>query len=193
MHTYSKRSTDSETSHKAVPLAGATSDPLHEALNRRATVQAQMQLGETLNNTGLPDDVKSGIESLSGTSLDDVRVHYNSGAPAQLNAAAYTQSTDIHVAPGQEQHLAHEAWHVVQQKQGRVQPTMQMHGVGVNDDHGLEKEADVMGERATQIDEPAQRMALDDEDEEPAQMMSLDDEEETAQMKSVLQARWLRR
>jgi hypothetical protein len=25
---------------------------------------------------------------------------------------------DIHIGPGQEKHLAHEAWHTVQQKQG---------------------------------------------------------------------------
>ncbi|HCC51392.1 MAG TPA: hypothetical protein DEQ30_04490, partial [Porphyromonadaceae bacterium] len=73
-----------------------------------------------INKTGLPDDLKTGIENLSGYSMDDVRVHYNSGKPAQLQALAYTQGTDIHVAPGQEKHLPHEAWHVVQQKQGRV-------------------------------------------------------------------------
>lgn len=85
------------------------------------------------NNTGLPDNLKTGIESLSGMSMDNVRVHYNSSQPAQLNALAYAQGTDIHVAPGQEQHLPHEAWHVVQQAQGRVQPTMQMKdGVPVN-------------------------------------------------------------
>jgi Domain of unknown function (DUF4157) len=101
------------------------------------------------NNTGLPDHLKSGIESLSGLSMDDVTVHYNSSQPAQLNALAYTQGTDIHVAPGQEQHLPHEAWHVVQQAQGRVQPTMQLKdGVPVNDDQGLEREADVMGAKA---------------------------------------------
>jgi hypothetical protein len=45
--------------------------------------------------------------------------------------------------------LPHEARHVVQQKQGRMQPTMQMMGkVNVNDDAGLEKEADVMGAKA---------------------------------------------
>ncbi|HAP61901.1 MAG TPA: hypothetical protein DCR93_21180, partial [Cytophagales bacterium] len=33
--------------------------------------------------------------------------------------------TDIHLAPGQQKHLPHEAWHVVQQKQGRVKPTLQ--------------------------------------------------------------------
>jgi hypothetical protein len=101
------------------------------------------------NKTGLPDHLKSGVENLSGFSMDDVKVHYNSNQPAQLNALAYAQGTDIHVAPGQEQHLPHEAWHVAQQKQGRVQPTMQMkEGVPVNDDAGLEHEADVMGAKA---------------------------------------------
>lgn len=101
------------------------------------------------NNTGLPDKLKGGIENLSGYSMDDVKVHYNSDKPAQLQAHAYAQGTDIHIASGQEKHLPHEAWHVVQQKQGRVKPTMQMKGkVNINDDIGLEKEADVMGERA---------------------------------------------
>jgi hypothetical protein len=101
------------------------------------------------NNTGLPDDLKSGIENLSGFAMDDVKVHYNSPKPAQLQAHAYAQGTDIHVASGQEKHLPHEAWHVVQQKQGRVQPTLQMKdNVNVNDDVGLENEADVMGEKA---------------------------------------------
>ncbi|NDV67379.1 hypothetical protein D0T66_00510 [Dysgonomonas sp. 25] len=45
--------------------------------------------------------------------MDDVRVHYNSAKPAQLQALAYAQDTDIHIAPGQEQHLPHEVWYVV--------------------------------------------------------------------------------
>jgi len=105
-----------------------------------------------VNDTGLPDNLKSGIENLSGFAMDDVKVHYNSSQPAQLNAHAYAQGTDIHIASGQEKHLPHEAWHVVQQKQGRVMPTMQMKGrVNVNDDAGLEKEADVMGAKALQL------------------------------------------
>lgn len=104
------------------------------------------------NTTGLPDTLKSGIENLSGVAMDDVKVHYNSAQPAQLNALAYAQGTDIHVAPGQEKHLAHEAWHVVQQKQGRVKATMQMKtGTPVNDDAALEKEADVMGDKAAML------------------------------------------
>jgi|GEM_PF-6500178 len=101
------------------------------------------------NNTGLPDNLKSGIENLSGYAMDDVKVHYNSDKPSQLQAHAYAQGTDIHIASGQEKHLPHEAWHVVQQKQGRVQPTLQMKGnVNINDDAGLENEADVMGAKA---------------------------------------------
>ena len=101
------------------------------------------------NKTGLPDNVKSGVEQLSGVSLSDVKVHYNSPKPAQLQAHAYAQGTDIHVASGQEKHVPHEAWHVVQQKQGRVQATKQMKGkVQVNDDAGLEMEADLMGAKA---------------------------------------------
>ncbi|CAD0007529.1 eCIS core domain-containing protein [Flavobacterium chungangense] len=104
------------------------------------------------NNTGLPDNLKSGIENLSGHSMDDVKVHYNSDKPAALNAHAFAQGTDIHIASGQEKHLPHEAWHVVQQKQGRVKPTLQMKGkVNVNDDKGLEREADVMGTKAITV------------------------------------------
>lgn len=104
------------------------------------------------NNTGLPDQLKSGIESLSGMSMDNVRVQTNSSRPAQLNALAYTQGRDIHVAPGQEKHLPHEAWHAVQQAQGRVKPTTQLTGgVAVNDDAGLEREADLMGAKAATV------------------------------------------
>ena len=104
------------------------------------------------NESGLPGNLKSGIEQLSGIAMDDVKVHYNSSEPAQLNAHAYAQGTDIHVSPGQEKYLPHEAWHVVQQKQGRVKPVFQMKGkVNINDDQGLEKEADVMGHKAIQV------------------------------------------
>lgn len=107
------------------------------------------QRQEKPNNTGLPDQLKTGIESLSGMSMDHVKVHYNSDKPAQLNAHAYAQGSEIHVARGQEKHVPHEAWHVVQQAQGRVKPTMQLKaGIPVNDDAGLEREADVMGAKA---------------------------------------------
>lgn len=117
-----------------------------------APAAAPIQREEAPNDTGMSSQLKSGIESLSGMSMDHVKVHYNSDKPAQLNAHAYAQGSDIHVAPGQEQHVPHEAWHVVQQAQGRVRPTMQMQGgVDVNNDVGLESEADVMGAQALQV------------------------------------------
>jgi hypothetical protein len=77
---------------------------------------------------------------------------YNSSQPVHMNAWAFAQGGDIHVAPGQEQHVPHEAWHVVQQAQGRVKPTMQMHGgVAVNHDRALEREADAMGAQAARM------------------------------------------
>ena len=103
------------------------------------------------NNTGLPDNLKAGVESLSGFSMDDVKVHYNSSQPATVQALAYTQGTDIHVAPGQERHLPHEAWHVAQQLAGRVEPTTEVGGMPVNDNIDLEHEADVMGARANSL------------------------------------------
>ncbi|ACK70162.1 hypothetical protein PCC7424_1727 [Gloeothece citriformis PCC 7424] len=120
-----------------------------DVTEKGAVIQEKSE--EKPNLTGLPDDLKAGVENLSGYSLDDVRVHYNSPKLAQLQALAYTHGTEIHVASGQEEHLPHEAWHVVQQMQGSVKPTMQMKGVQINDDQGLEKEADVMGKRALMI------------------------------------------
>ena len=103
------------------------------------------------NKTGMPDNLKTGIEQLSGIDISDVRVHYNSPKPAQLNAHAYAQGTEIHLSPGQEKHLPHEAWHTVQQKQNRVTPTIETNGVSINDSPALEKEADIMGDKASSI------------------------------------------
>ena len=52
------------------------------------------------NETGMSDNLKAGIEDLSGFAMDDVRVHYNSPEPATVQALAYTQGTDIYVARG---------------------------------------------------------------------------------------------
>jgi hypothetical protein len=97
----------------------------------------------------MPNRLKSGIEAISGVSMDDVKVRRNSAEPAKLGALAYAQGSEIHLGPGQERHLPHEAWHVVQQKQGRVKATRQLRGKrAVNDDPGLEREADVMSASA---------------------------------------------
>ncbi len=123
-----------------------------EAMDDADPLQGKaLQRRETGGQGGLPDPLRSGIESLSGLSMEEVQVHRNSAAHAQVGAHAYAQGRDNHLGPGQERHLPHEAWHVVQQAQGRVRPTLQAKGEAINDDPGLEREADQMGARAAQF------------------------------------------
>ncbi len=132
------------------PAAPRAATPDDQAAPQRAAADRQPSpdVGSGGAAGGLPASLRAGVEALSGMDLSDVRVHRHSGHPAQLNALAYAQGSDIHLGAGQDQHLPHEAWHVVQQRQGRVRPTTQLAGVDVNDDDALEHEADVMGDRA---------------------------------------------
>lgn len=108
------------------------------------------------NRTGIPDDVRQRMESAFATDFSSVRVHPDSSQAPEVGALAYTQGTDIHFAPGQfkpetssgRQLLGHELAHVVQQQEGRVQPTTEIGGMPVNDDVSLEHEADVLGSKA---------------------------------------------
>lgn len=96
------------------------------------------------NLTGIPTQMKLDFEQRSGLSFDDVRVHYNSDKPAQLQALAYTQGTQVYIGPGQERHLKHELGHVVQQKNGDVRPTCYINGLPINDQDYLERKADTL-------------------------------------------------
>ena len=150
---YTHKQKPSTPSNKFFSTATSVADTSlqNEDLQKKANLAnntTQRAEAPRANNTGMPDNLKAGIESLSGFSMDDVRVHYNSSKPATVQALAYTQGTDIHVAPGQEKHLPHEAWHVAQQMAGRVSPTTNINGMPVNDNAALEHEADVMGEKA---------------------------------------------
>ncbi len=105
------------------------------------------------NKTGMPDAVKQRAETALNSDFSDVRVHANSAKAPAVGALAYTQGTDIHFAPGSyspnsssgRSLLGHELTHVVQQSQGRVQPTTTVAGVPVNDNPSLEQEADKLG------------------------------------------------
>jgi len=136
---------------------------LQRTIGNQAVVQLLSTIkgnaGDPLRKEGegykscLPTNLKMGIQNLSGMSMDDVTVNYNSTNPSKVQALAYTQSTDIHLAPGQEKYLPHEAWHVVQQKQERVKPTIHTKNIAINNDAVLEREADVMGRRASEYNE----------------------------------------
>ncbi len=100
------------------------------------------------NLTGIPTQMKLDFEQRSGLSFDDVRVHYNSDMPAQLQALAYTQGTQVYVGPGQERHLPHELGHVIQQKAFPIHATSYVNGVAVNDNPTLETQADILAHSA---------------------------------------------
>lgn len=110
--------------------------------------QSKTQQAEE-NSTGLPDDLKANLEGMSGMSLDHVKVHYNSSKPAKLGAYAYAKFPNIYIASGQEKHLPEEAWHMVQQMQGRVKSTKKVNGTPINDNPSLEKEAIQEGKKAS--------------------------------------------
>lgn len=159
----------------AMPEASQPMPNLHYS---RSPLQAKVAnnlstTNPTLSPTGalqqglpseLPADLQAGLEQMSGYSMAQVAVHYNSPKPAQLQAHAYARQNEIHLAPGQERHLPHEAWHLVQQAQGRVTAQRQMKDIAVNDDTALELEADSMGAQALargrRAGVPAQRRKL---------------------------------
>lgn len=148
---------------------------LQRALDEEETPQLMQR-----KSNGLPNNLQAGVESLSGQDMSDVNVHYNSSEPSQLQAHAFAQGSDIHLASGQEQHLPHEAWHVAQQKQNRVPVTSSVGGQPLNDDPSLETEADVMGQKALQGKFEEGEPELDDTVNQakaaPAQLMEEEEE-----------------
>jgi len=76
--------------------------------------------------TGLPDALRSSMESLLGADFSDVKILNNSCLPKSIGAQAYTSGANIHFTSGAYQPhsaagqklLAHELTHVVQQRQG---------------------------------------------------------------------------
>lgn len=102
----------------------------------------QLKQGKASGLKSLPLQLKSGVEELFRLNMSDVKVNYNSSEPSKIGAAAYAQGSDIHLGPGQEKHLPHEAWHVVQQRKENVPATQTINGTAVNERENLENQAD---------------------------------------------------
>ncbi|MBO9698569.1 MAG: DUF4157 domain-containing protein [Sporocytophaga sp.] len=139
-----------------------------EPVQRKGPVPTMNQTEEVSQNNyassspgKIPFLIQRKMESSFGADFSDVNIHKDSSQSKELNAYAHTQGNDIHFAPGMynpesqkgQELLGHELTHVVQQREGRVQPTVQKKGVNINDDKGLEKEADEMGEKAAKGEE----------------------------------------
>jgi hypothetical protein len=105
-------------------------------------------------STMLEGEIRAAAEAFFGTELPDVELHFGP-LPAALNAVAFAQGNHIHLnadcaAPFSRRSLeilGHELTHVIQQRQGRVRADLLVHGLPVNQDAGLEWEAQEMGRR----------------------------------------------
>jgi hypothetical protein len=103
----------------------------------------------------LPDPLRDKMERAFNTDFSTVTVRESSEA-SNLGAQAFARGAELVFAPGQydpasargQSLIGHELAHVVQQSEGRVAPTIQGNGLAINDDAGLEAEADDMGARA---------------------------------------------
>lgn len=134
-----KQDKHSESDNFESKLEGAVNDSFN-------IVQAKKE-----DNT----DIISKMSSAFNTDFSDVKLHTNSSSAESLGALAFTSGNNIHFAPGQfntnttsgQELIGHEFTHVVQQRQGRVQPTIQAKSLKINDDKKLENEADEMGKK----------------------------------------------
>src|SRR6185503_13474305 len=125
----------------ATTAAQQRSEPKAMPAQRKLEMEAAFGAGAAaasgaavgVNPTGMPAPVRAKMEAAFGADFSGVRVRPGSARAAALGAAAYTQGSEIHVAPGQwapettrgQEILGHELAHVVQQREGRVQATAQ--------------------------------------------------------------------
>lgn len=137
------------------PQAGRVAQ-LKAALRSGGDFASQASLLAPGGGERLPGPVQAKMEHAFGSDFSDVRVHQD-GQAEGMGAKAFARGNDVHFASGAyspdsqggQEVLGHELAHVVQQRQGRVAPTMQAKGgLGINTDVGLEHEADVMGAKA---------------------------------------------
>lgn len=111
---------------------------------KQRLVQRQVNLHEAA--------VKANVTKLMGVDVSDAQVTYGSAKPATMGADAVAQGKNIDIAPNKESTLGHELVHRAQVKKGVVQATGKLgDGTPINTDLGLEKQADVIGDKAQQM------------------------------------------
>ncbi|MEM7657306.1 MAG: DUF4157 domain-containing protein [Bacteroidota bacterium] len=153
---------EEELQMKANPLQRMGGEEEEEELQMKANPLQRKENGVSIDNGGgasMPAAVQSQMETSMGSDFSSVRIHPNSSAAPEVGAQAFTQGDHIHFDSGKydpasqqgQELLGHELAHVVQQREGRVQPTTEVNGVSVNDEVGLEREADEMGRSASQL------------------------------------------
>ena len=110
------------------------------------------------DSAGMPARLRAQVEDGFAADFSDVRVRMESAHARAFKALAFTQGSEIHVAPGhwapntvngRGRLLGHELAHVLQQRAGRVRTTASLGEAKLNDDAALSwnREADAVGAR----------------------------------------------
>jgi Domain of unknown function (DUF4157) len=146
-----------------------------EAVSAKRSEAARGGRAEIPQSGGAPllGDIRAKMEPQLGADLSGVKVHTGSEsaeAAMQFGARAFTVGQDVHFGAGEyapgtkegDRLMAHELTHAVQAQKSGVQRK----SVGINEDAGLEGEADAMGAQAaaggrevSQPHEPAEQEA----------------------------------
>ncbi|MCB0208996.1 MAG: hypothetical protein KDJ52_06695 [Anaerolineae bacterium] len=108
-------------------------DAVHYTKPPYSTVSNSMSGGNTSDS-----EMQPLVKPHRGHNIANIRI-FREGADNDANRCLGMQ---IHVAPRQKKYLPYEAGDVIQQKQARVKPPLQ-----INNDKALEKEADIMGSK----------------------------------------------
>lgn len=91
--------------------------PKRKQTKEKFTGNTQNWQPPSIHATGIPFQMQRHFEGISGFSLADVQVSYNSNRSAQLNVLAHTQRNRAYIAPKQERCLSYELGYIVPQKQ----------------------------------------------------------------------------
>ncbi|HSI77828.1 MAG TPA: DUF4157 domain-containing protein [Lunatimonas sp.] len=168
MSNYSTSSkAGNEASHQ--PASSHQNKEADNATSQGNTIRAGKNIGfdfgeipmytPSRHNPNLPGELQANLETSFRQDFSDVNIHTSSQAAQHLNALAYTQGEGIHFAPGEfnphsesgRNLIGHEFTHIVQQRSGVVQPNAVLgKGLPLNDNQGLENEANSLGRKAVQ-------------------------------------------
>lgn len=128
-------------------LLGATST-VSDAFQPAAQLQ-----NESVN--GISHSENNAVKELSGGKVDlhesGAKVETTSSSDSRLKSVgARSMAVQGQAIVGDSRDRGHEIWHLAQQEMGQVQPTTEINGTPVNDDKGLENDADVKGAKIMQ-------------------------------------------
>lgn len=142
------------------PGGGTGPGPAPQGPSPTPAEQEGSGLPPTEGGSKLPSTISEKFEAAFGSDFSSVRLHIDSDYAEQIGAQAFTYGEHIYFAPGKFNPsskngirlIAHEIVHVLQQREGAVQPNMRMGRLAINYDRRLEREADDFGRLAADFD-----------------------------------------